>query len=81
MHSPSLSFPKAYSAEEKGSWKAAFERLRSLIVSYCGMTLEDPTMFPQPARYGQLRLLEFCSLSGLVADRQALPNSSQFSSL
>ncbi|CAD6576435.1 MAG: hypothetical protein TREMPRED_001677 [Tremellales sp. Tagirdzhanova-0007] len=39
----------AYSAEEKGSWKAAFERLRSLIVSYCGMTLEDPTMFPQPA--------------------------------
>ncbi|WWD03129.1 hypothetical protein V865_001176 [Kwoniella europaea PYCC6329] len=27
---------------------SAFEKLKALVISYCGMTLEDPTMFPQP---------------------------------
>lgn len=39
----------AYSKEEKAKWAAAAEELQRLIISYCGMTLEDPTMFPQPA--------------------------------
>ncbi|KAK6909936.1 hypothetical protein I203_103962 [Kwoniella mangroviensis CBS 8507] len=30
------------------TWTAAFEKLKALVISYCGMTLEDPTMFPQP---------------------------------
>lgn len=42
---------QGYSAEEKAVWKEVFEKLRRLIISYCGMTLEDPTMFPQPAGY------------------------------
>lgn len=40
---------QAFSPSEKSSWTASFERLRSLIISYCGMTLEDPSMFPQPS--------------------------------
>ncbi|KAK4689997.1 ubiquitin conjugation factor E4 B, partial [Tremellales sp. Uapishka_1] len=38
-----------YSAAEKLQWTSTFEKLRGLVISYCGMTLEDPTMFPQPA--------------------------------
>ncbi|KAL7421849.1 Ubiquitin conjugation factor E4 [Cryptotrichosporon argae] len=38
----------AYSAEEKARWSTTFDELKRLIISYCGMTLEDPTMFPQP---------------------------------
>ncbi|WWC70131.1 uncharacterized protein I206_104078 [Kwoniella pini CBS 10737] len=38
----------ASSTEERRSWAAAFDKLKGLIISYCGMTLEDPTMFPQP---------------------------------
>ncbi|WOO81182.1 Ubiquitin conjugation factor E4 [Vanrija pseudolonga] len=37
-----------YSKEEKAKWVAAFDELKRLIISYSGMTLEDPTMFPQP---------------------------------
>nr|XP_019011039.1 ubiquitin-conjugation factor E4 B [Kwoniella pini CBS 10737]OCF49820.1 ubiquitin-conjugation factor E4 B [Kwoniella pini CBS 10737] len=38
----------SFSTEERRSWAAAFDKLKGLIISYCGMTLEDPTMFPQP---------------------------------
>lgn len=38
-----------YSKEEKGKWHEAYNELKRLIISYSGMTLEDPTMFPQPA--------------------------------
>ncbi|KAK1924344.1 ubiquitin elongating factor core-domain-containing protein [Papiliotrema laurentii] len=37
-----------YSVSEKTAWQQLFERMKSLLISYCGMTLEDPTMFPQP---------------------------------
>ncbi|WVQ80243.1 hypothetical protein IAT38_002348 [Cryptococcus sp. DSM 104549] len=30
-------------------WSATFDKIKGLVISYCGMTLEDPTMFPQPA--------------------------------
>lgn len=39
----------AYSKEEKAKWHEAYTELKRLIISYSGMTLEDPTMFPQPA--------------------------------
>nr|XP_019046475.1 ubiquitin-conjugation factor E4 B [Kwoniella bestiolae CBS 10118]OCF25405.1 ubiquitin-conjugation factor E4 B [Kwoniella bestiolae CBS 10118] len=38
----------SFSNDEKSSWAAAFDKLKALVISYCGMTLEDPTMFPQP---------------------------------
>lgn len=28
------------------------EHLRDLVISYAGLTLQDPTMFPQPNKYG-----------------------------
>lgn len=40
-----------YAADEKAKWAKAFEELKALIISYAGMTLEDPSMFPQPAGY------------------------------
>jgi len=33
---------------DKAAWTAAVEKCRGLIISYIGMTLEDPSMFPQP---------------------------------
>lgn len=41
---------QGYTSEEKANWSATSNKLKGLIVSYCGMTLEDPTMFPQPAK-------------------------------
>jgi len=38
------------SSYDKKQWQQLFDRLKSLIISYCGLTLEDPTMFPQPNR-------------------------------
>lgn len=38
-----------YSKEEKAKWHEAANELKRLVISYSGMTLEDPTMFPQPA--------------------------------
>ncbi|OCF33004.1 ubiquitin-conjugation factor E4 B [Kwoniella heveanensis BCC8398] len=38
----------SFSPEEKARWTVSFDRIKALIISYCGMTLEDPTMFPQP---------------------------------
>jgi ubiquitin conjugation factor E4 B len=38
-----------YSSTEKAQWAKAFDELKRLIISYAGMTLEDPSMFPQPA--------------------------------
>ena len=38
----------ALDSADKESWTAAVEKCRGLIISYIGMTLEDPTMFPQP---------------------------------
>jgi len=40
---------KGYSAENLTEWKSMFDKLKDLIVSYAGYTLEDPSMFPQPA--------------------------------
>ncbi|KAK8864525.1 hypothetical protein IAR55_001775 [Kwoniella newhampshirensis] len=39
----------AFSNDEKHTWTGTFDKLKALIISYCGMTLEDPTMFPQPS--------------------------------
>lgn len=39
----------AYSKEAKARWAEAVAELRRLIISYAGLTLEDPSMFPQPA--------------------------------
>jgi ubiquitin conjugation factor E4 B len=39
----------AYSKEEKAKWQESFAEMKRLIISYCGLTLEDPSMFPQPA--------------------------------
>jgi ubiquitin conjugation factor E4 B len=48
--SPSLNtLTQTFSPSDKASWTVTFDKLRGLVVSYCGMTLEDPTMFPQPA--------------------------------
>ncbi|WWC89190.1 uncharacterized protein L201_004108 [Kwoniella dendrophila CBS 6074] len=38
----------AMATSEKDAWSTSFNKLKALIISYCGMTLEDPTMFPQP---------------------------------
>ncbi|WVF71299.1 hypothetical protein IAT40_006102 [Kwoniella sp. CBS 6097] len=38
----------SFSGEERIRWTASFDKIKALIISYCGMTLEDPTMFPQP---------------------------------
>ncbi|WVQ99568.1 hypothetical protein IAU59_006704 [Kwoniella sp. CBS 9459] len=38
----------SFSAAERTRWTVSFEKIKALIISYCGMTLEDPTMFPQP---------------------------------
>jgi ubiquitin conjugation factor E4 B len=38
------------SAYEKSLWPPRFDKLKGLIISYTGMTLEDPSMFPQPAK-------------------------------
>ncbi|WWD17165.1 hypothetical protein CI109_101603 [Kwoniella shandongensis] len=40
---------QAFNNDEKKSWSATFDKVKALIISYCGMTLEDPTMFPQPS--------------------------------
>ena len=39
----------AYSSSELQEWKSTFDKLKELIISYCGYTLEDPSMFPQPS--------------------------------
>lgn len=38
-----------YSPADKHSWNSTFDKLKELIISYCGHTLEEPSMFPQPA--------------------------------
>lgn len=39
----------AFSEDEKSQWSISVDKIKGLVVSYCGMTIEDPTMFPQPA--------------------------------
>nr|KIR85337.1 ubiquitin-conjugation factor E4 B [Cryptococcus tetragattii IND107] len=39
----------AFSEDEKSQWIKSVDKIKGLVVSYCGMTIEDPTMFPQPA--------------------------------
>jgi ubiquitin conjugation factor E4 B len=39
----------SYSAAERAEWSKAFDAIKTLLISYCGLTLEDPSMFPQPA--------------------------------
>jgi ubiquitin conjugation factor E4 B len=34
--------------KDRQSWHTTADKLKGLIISYIGMTLEDPTMFPQP---------------------------------
>ncbi|BEI85504.1 hypothetical protein CcaverHIS002_0509050 [Cutaneotrichosporon cavernicola] len=51
-----------YSAAEKIQWTKAFDELKRLIISYAGMTLEDPSMFPQPAAREDLGPAEFLPL-------------------
>jgi hypothetical protein len=33
---------------EGGKWRLAYEKMKELVMSYVGYTLEDPAMFPQP---------------------------------
>lgn len=42
---------QAYPANEKATWAKTFEAVKALIISYCGLTLEDSSMFPQPTGY------------------------------
>ena len=42
------SYHQGYSEQEMSKWKETMEKLKELVVSYCGYTLEDPGMFPQP---------------------------------
>nr|ODN80157.1 ubiquitin-conjugation factor E4 B [Cryptococcus depauperatus CBS 7841] len=37
-----------FTGDEKKKWAETKDKLKGLVVSYCGMTLEDPSMFPQP---------------------------------
>jgi hypothetical protein len=39
---------QGYSEDELARWKETMDKLKDLIISYCGYTLEDPGMFPQP---------------------------------
>jgi ubiquitin conjugation factor E4 B len=39
----------AYTKEEKAKWTESFAKMKDLIITYTGLTLEDPSMFPQPA--------------------------------
>lgn len=64
----------AYSKEEKTEWASAFAELKRLIISYSGMTLEDPSMFPQPAEY-----VHACAPADPSVVRSALPSSCRFS--
>ncbi|KAJ9110282.1 hypothetical protein QFC19_001685 [Naganishia cerealis] len=43
-----LSGPQGWSQEEGAKWRAAHEKMKELVMSYVGYTLEDPAMFPQP---------------------------------
>lgn len=40
---------RTYAADDSTRWQSTFDRLKELIISYCGHTLEDPSMFPQPS--------------------------------
>lgn len=51
-----------YNPTEKIQWTNAFDELKRLIISYLGMTLEDPSMFPQPAARQDLGPAEFLPL-------------------
>lgn len=33
---------------DKSNWAPTFDKIKALVISYCGMSLEDPSMFPQP---------------------------------
>ncbi|RXK40337.1 ubiquitin-conjugation factor E4 B, partial [Tremella mesenterica] len=37
-----------FTSSEKERWRITSDKTRNLLLSYCGMTLEDPSMFPQP---------------------------------
>lgn len=39
---------QGWSADEGARWKGTWEKMKELVVSYVGYTLEDPAMFPQP---------------------------------
>jgi hypothetical protein len=43
-----FSWHQGYSEDELARWKETMDKLKDLIISYCGYTLEDPGMFPQP---------------------------------
>ncbi|KLT45417.1 hypothetical protein CC85DRAFT_282483 [Cutaneotrichosporon oleaginosum] len=60
----------SYSAAEKAQWAYAFDELKRLIISYAGMTLEDPSMFPQPAARRDVGPAEFLPLLLGVGDSE-----------
>ncbi|KAJ9117556.1 hypothetical protein QFC22_004406 [Naganishia vaughanmartiniae] len=40
---------QGWSKEVQGArWRAAYDKIKELVMSYVGYTLEDPAMFPQP---------------------------------
>ncbi|GHJ85049.1 hypothetical protein NliqN6_1451 [Naganishia liquefaciens] len=43
-----VSAAQGWKEQEGQQWKATWEAVRELVVSYVGYTLEDPGMFPQP---------------------------------
>ncbi|KZS93704.1 hypothetical protein SISNIDRAFT_474241 [Sistotremastrum niveocremeum HHB9708] len=54
------SLPKKYRAEDVSAVQPTLDKLRDLIISYIGLNMQDPTMFPQPegTTGGSLELYE-----------------------
>jgi hypothetical protein len=48
---------KAYPPLEKERAVAILEKVRDLVVSYTGLTLQEPEMFPQPTGYAHCVIL------------------------
>jgi hypothetical protein len=44
---------KAYPPLEKERAVAILEKVRDLVISYTGLTLQEPEMFPQPTGYAR----------------------------
>lgn len=46
-----LCFSQGYIQSDVDMALSRLEKLRELIISYTGLTLQDPEMFPQPSGY------------------------------
>lgn len=55
MHSRLMGDYKGYVPIETQQALGVLEKLRDLVISYAGFSLQDPEMFPQPPGYDQNR--------------------------